>query len=276
MSFDMVRFERGQVWMIRFKYKEQVGHEQDKDRPWLILSVGRYNGSSGMITAVPITTRDAVRYPSQVMFTNDRNTSNIILCEQIRSFDYKSGSYLMDFVGNISNEILEKVDVAISIHLGLHYSPITLQKLYDSMEAIIKSVGYMQQKADTPKFTDDDVLQFAEKLQELATTTDEEETHRDIIEDMDKAYGIINDEVANTKIEMNTTEYERPDILDQDTIRSIEVKTKRIRWTSEKCKEFIHDCNTMPVEDIMSKWGIMKKSRYYSMKNYVLSLLKTR
>ena len=169
MTYDMVKFERGQVWMVRFKYpQEQVGHEQKKDRRWLVLSVGKFNKSSGMVTMVPITTRNAIVSPSQVLFSNDRGLNNVILCENIRTFDHSSGAYIFDFLGNVSDEVLEKVDVAISIHLGLHYSPITLKKLYDSMEAIIKSVGYMQQKADTPKFTDDDVLQFADKLQMLA------------------------------------------------------------------------------------------------------------
>lgn len=60
MTYDMVKFERGQVWMVKFKHQEAVGHEQKKDRPWLVLSVGKFNKSSGMVTMVPITTRNSI------------------------------------------------------------------------------------------------------------------------------------------------------------------------------------------------------------------------
>lgn len=273
MNYDMCKFERGQVWMVRFKHQESVGHEQDKDRPWLVLSVGRFNKSSGLMTMVPITTRDKTSTPTQVLFTNNRGVSNVILCEQIRTFDHTSGAYIFDFMGNISDEILEKVDVAISIHLGLHYSPITLNKLYDSMEAIIKSVGYMQEKANTPKFTDDDILQFAEKLESLTINT-RESTHKNIIEEMDKAYGIpVDDEVAATRVEVSTTEHIESNTSSQDTTNNVEVKTKRNKWTPEKCKEFIHDTETLPMKAVMEKWSISKKTRFYSMKNYVATLL---
>ena len=278
MTYDMCKFERGQVWMVRFKNPDAVGHEQKKDRPWLVLSVGKFNKSSGMVTMVPITTRDTVRSPSQVQFINDRGVSNVILCEGIRTFDHSSGSYIFDFMGNISDEVLEKVDVAISIHLGLHYSPITLNKLYDSMEAIIKSVGYMQKKADTPKFTDDDVLQFAEKLQMLAGNSSSEEISAtsERVDDLDRSFSNTRTETnlpLNTVVEVNTSEYKGPEIPKQDEIKTVEVKTQRIKWTPEICKEFIHDADTLPMKKVMEKWNISKKTRFYSMKNYAASLL---
>lgn len=281
MTYDMCKFERGQVWMVRFKHPESVGHEQSKDRPWLVLSVGKFNSSSGMLTAVPITTRDEVRSPSQVKFVNWYGKNNVICCEQVRTFDHSSNAYIFEFLGQVSDEVLEKVDVAISIHLGLHYSPITLKKLYDSMEAIIKSVCYMQQKADTPKFNDDDVLQFAEKLQMLAGNTAHDEISATKVEDFDKSFDNTRIEVKHPtseipttkKIEVSTAEYKEPDIPNQETIKNVEVKTQRIKWTPELCREFIHDADTLPMKKVMEKWSISKKSRFYSMKNYAATLL---
>lgn len=260
MTYDLCKFERGQVWMVRFKNQEAVGHEQKKDRPWLVLSVGKFNKSSGMVTMVPITTRNVVVTPSQVMFNNDRGMNNVILCEGVRTFDYQSGAYIFDFIGNISNEILEKVDVAISIHLGLHYSPITLKKLYDSMEAIIKSVAYMEDKTNTPKFTDDDVLQFAEKLQMLAVTPANKEASATKVDDKEV-------------IEVSTTEYSGPSIPNQDTTNNVKIKQERMKWTPAICKEFLADTESLPMKKVMEKWDISKKTRYYSMKNYAASLL---
>ena len=281
MTYDMCKFERGQVWMVRFKHPESVGHEQAKDRPWLVLSVGRFNSSSGMLTAVPITTRDEVRSPSQVKFVNWYGKNNVICCEQVRTFDHSSNAYIFEFLGQVSDEVLEKVDVSISIHLGLHYSPITLKKLYDSMEAIIKSVCYMQQKSDTPKFNDDDVIQFAEKLQMLAGNTAHDEISATKVEEFDKSFDTTRTEVkyptseipTTKKIEVSTAEYQEPDIPNQETIKNVEIKTQRIKWTPELCREFIHDADTLPMKKVMEKWSISKKSRFYSMKNYAATLL---
>lgn len=274
MTYDMVKFERGQVWMVRFKYpQEQIGHEQKKDRPWLVLSVGKFNKSSGMVTMVPITTRNTIVCPSQVLFSNDRGLNNVILCENIRTFDHSSGAYIFDFLGNVSDEVLEKVDVAISIHLGLHYSPITLKKLYDSMEAIIKSVGYMQQKADTPKFTDDDVLQFAEKLQMLAGNPDSDDINATKVEDSETSHTEMKITPVKETIEISTTEYTGPSNPNKETTNNVGVKTKRMKWTPEICKEFIHDAETLPMKKVMEKWTISKKTRYYYMKNYAARLL---
>lgn len=260
MRYDMVKFTRGQVWMVRFKSVEAVGHEQKKDRPWLVLSVDRFNKSSGMVTMVPITTRDSIVSPSQVLFYNERGIKNVILCENIRTFDYSSGAYIFDFMGNISDEVLEKVDVAISIHLGLHYSPLTLSKLYESMEAIIKSVSHMQQKAETPVFTDDDVLQFAEKLQMLASEPApvEEKDTTPVIKEVEEPVSTIEEKI--------------PTPVKQITKST--VKNSRMKWTPEICKEFLEDAESQPMKKVMEKWNIMKKSRFYSMKNYAATLLK--
>lgn len=287
MSYDMVKYERGQVWIIRHKQKsEAVGHEQMKDRPWLILSVGKFNKSSGCVTAVPITTRDCVRTVSQVLFQNDSGRSNVIMCEQIKTFDYSSGAYIFDYLGQLSDEILEKVDIALSVHLGLHYSPITLKSLYDSMESIIKSVGYLQDKDSSPKFTDDDVLNFAEKLQSLAGVTAKNEVaatknsfyidNSYANEDLDKAMGIIEDE-GDIPEESQSLEHSlvKPFYVTppESPKASVSEKAPRNKWSKENCEQFLADCNSMPMLKVMNKWNISKKTRYYSTKNYVQNLL---
>lgn len=292
MNYDIVKYERGQVWMIRFKNKnEQVGHEQQKDRPWLILSIGKFNKSSGMVTAAPITTRDNERSPSQVRFLNDKNIYNVILCENIRTFDYTSGAYIFDYLGTVSDDILEKVDVALSVHLGMHYSPITLNKLYDSMEAIIKSVGYMQEKAGTEKFTDQDVSDFADKLISI-TPSLKPITSLSSVEiaeplDLPKMECIEMDAstmfngpslmkpyyVTPSKDEEGKTVHTICEKVPEEDLYKPEKKAPRMKWTIDKCKEFINDTETLPMKKVMEKWDISKKSKYYSMKSYAQNLL---
>lgn len=266
MNYDMVKHERGQVWMIRFKNKnEAYGSEQAKDRPYLVLSVGKFNKSLGMITAVPITHVEKRDTPVHVKFTNDKNITNTILVEQIRSFDLSSGAYILDFMGVLSDDILEKVDVALSIHQGMHYSPITLKSLYDTMEAIIKSVGYMQKKADTPKFSDEDVIAFVEKMQDLAS----------------KEISVTSEVAATVTVEEKVTEDKT--ISESDLMKTLQgselsksiskEKTARIKWTNKTCKEFLEDTETLPMKAVMEKWNISKKSKYYSMKQYARNML---
>lgn len=256
MNYDMIRYERGQVWMIRFKNRsESSGHEQKKDRPYLILSLGKFNKSSGMITAVPITSQEKRETPVHVKYSNDRGKDNTILVEQIRSFDISSGEYILDFLGVLSPEILEKVDVALSIHQGLHYSPITLSNLYKTMESIITSIGYMQRKADTPRFTDDDVIAFVDKMQDLAM----KELSVKVEEEDTESNGVIKND--------NVIELEKP------VVKNEVKKSTRMKWTPETCKEFLNDAETLPMKKVMEKWDILKKSKYYSMKHYAQNLL---
>ena len=263
MSFDMSRFERGQVWMVRFKHpEEQVGHEQKKDRPWLVLSVGKFNTSSSLVTMVPISTRDETKTPSQVLFYNDRGVKNAILCEQVRTFDYRSGAYIFDFMGNLSNEVLERVDVALSIHLGLHYSPITLKNLYDTMEAIIKSVSYMQEKDSSPKFSEEDVKEFTNIMKSMASDV-LKDTHPETVEPTP---------ILVTKVEeREPREYDLPTVEEKEEPKK--PKSTRMKWDIETAKKFIDDANSYPMKVVMEKWGISKKTRFYSMKNYAATLL---
>lgn len=273
--YDMMKYERGQVWMIRPKEDRSVGHEQSKDRPYLIVSVGKFNNTSGMITIVPLTSRNQTCSPSQVLIDrDDKGYKNVIMCEQIKTIDHSSGYYSMEFMGVLSDDVMRQVDKALSIHLGMQYSSLSLDVLYDSIESIVK--GVLNTNTDKSKpFTDEDVLDFAIKVQELtkknmpetSSVSDAEVTNfvsdttvtgPTVIEDEDSSTSepAVEDSVSNT-----------------DAPTGSEDKTTRITWTPEKCKEFISDTENLPMTKVMEKWNISKKTRYYSMRNYARYLL---
>lgn len=252
----MIKYERGQVWNLYVSKNYRAGHEQNLSRPWLVLSLGIYNKSSGMITAVPITSSTNKKdFPTHVEFCNDRDEKNIILCEQIRSFDTNVKDYRFEYIGTLPPSTMEKVDVALSIHQGLHYSPITLNKLYDTMESIIKSIAYMESKNNTPKFSDQDVSEFTEKLVSQVSTTFNLDSS--VLGDSMNEVSATREEITNQE---DTSKKESPE------------KSTRINWTDDKILEFLSDTENMPMKDVMSKWGISKKTKYYSMKNYVKTL----
>ena len=68
MTYDMCKFERGQVWMVRFKHPESVGHEQAKDRPWLVLSIVKFNKSSRMVIQYMLLQEDNSRRESNFYY----------------------------------------------------------------------------------------------------------------------------------------------------------------------------------------------------------------
>lgn len=282
MTYDMVKFNRGQVWYIKWKNKTYSGHEQQKDRPWVVLSVAKYNKSSGMITAVPVTTRNRIESPAQVEFSNDRDVLNVILCEQIRSFDTESGSYEFQYMGSLSDEVLNKVDTALAIHLGLKYSPVTLDLLNSTIKSTVENIISLH-KNDNKVFTEDDVINFAEKLQDLTVSSISDSS----LDTSSKDSGKISDKptvpitvvTAKKKRDPDTydlmidgrvlTEEDRQRELDEARRRREEKESrKRIKWDKKTCKEFLDDTINLPMIDVMKKWNISKKTRYYSMKNY--------
>lgn len=260
MRHDLIKYERGQIWRIRNKNPNLLSYDPErvKDRSWLILSIGEFNQSTKRITAVPIVRRKHTYAPSQVLFEDGMGRKNVIPCEEVMSFDYSSGAYIFDYIGELPKEVLEKVDEAISIHLGVHYFPINLRNLYDSMEEVIKSIESMQQIVDA-----------SNSLDEVAASTDT------YTEDFDSTPGV----------EMHITEYQREDTLPSQDISvstpiptmesysTTEDKTANIRWTKEVCEEFLHDAETMPMDKVMDKWNIFKKARFYSTKTYVKTLM---
>lgn len=306
MAFDMIKYERGQVWRVHFKNpNEQRGREEKKDRPWLILSVGKFNVSAGMITAVPISTREKAVTVAQVAFQNSDQKTNVIMCEQIRTFDYLSGDYSLEYMGQLSDKILEKVDVALSVHLGIHYSPITLNSLYDSMEAVIKSIGYLEKGE---RFTDEDVERFANKLKSIASKSmrseeapmryddkeiedsikniEEKSKDADKIEEIRKSstvnYNPDNPQVRKfykrfhmTEAPENSLVSKKPTSPVKESFTSVEEtpKKSRIKWTPEKCNEFLEDSKKLPLKEMMQKWNISTPNRYYVMRNYVQNLV---
>lgn len=254
---DVSKYEKGQIWKIHWNNPIHAGHEQQKDRPWLILSSGKFNQSSGMITAVPVTTRDTISSDSQVLFTNDRDVYNVILCEQVRSFDYLCGEYELTYMSTVSNEVLELVDNAIAFHLGLAYSPVTLRSLYDYLSNLITDAK--DAVSHTKKFNEEDIKEFHSMLETAQAKKSNPEHIEDAKDAIHKKSSIV--DIPGTPVN------------DKKPRKSRVESGPRIKWTPELCEEFVKDCDNLPMLEVMSKWNILKKSKFYYMRRYAGDLL---
>jgi mRNA interferase MazF len=77
--------EAGDIIWIDFN--PQVGHEQAGHRPALVLSPATYNGPSGLLLCVPLTTRQK-GYRFEVPVAGNRDGA--ALSDQIKSFDWRA------------------------------------------------------------------------------------------------------------------------------------------------------------------------------------------
>ena len=97
-----------------------VGTEQSGIRPALVIQIDRANLSSPHTITIPFTTRIRetilpchVKIPAEV---GGLAEDSVLLCEQIRVIDKRR---LLRKIGNVGEENLMKVAVALKVVLGL-------------------------------------------------------------------------------------------------------------------------------------------------------------
>lgn len=70
------------VWI---NFDPQVGHEQAKHRPAVVLSPAAYNAKAGLLICCPLTTK-IKGYPFEVKISG--LTPSVALADQVKSFDW--------------------------------------------------------------------------------------------------------------------------------------------------------------------------------------------
>lgn len=106
--------ERGDcVWLT---FNPQSGHEQAGRRPALVLSPQAYNGKVGLALLCPITSVSK-GYPFEVLIPTDLPVSGVVLCDQIKSLDWRArqASFLCRLPDNTIREALKKIHTLLSI-----------------------------------------------------------------------------------------------------------------------------------------------------------------
>lgn len=107
---------RGEVWFADLRPAR--GHEQDGDRPVLVVSADKFNdGPAGLVIVCPITRTDR-RIPSRVHVPAGHGgikQEGWIICEQIRSI---SKDRLRRLCGTVDSKILSEVGYRVTALLG--------------------------------------------------------------------------------------------------------------------------------------------------------------
>jgi len=99
------------VWLT---FNPQLGHEQAGRRPALVISPKTYNQKAGLALFCPITSQ-IKDYPFEVQISY-KQISGAILCDQLKSLDWKSRK--ATFIDRIDSstliEVIDKINVLIN------------------------------------------------------------------------------------------------------------------------------------------------------------------
>jgi len=105
--------EAGHIVMMDFD--PQVGREQAKRRPALVLTDQRYNRASGLAVVCPLTSKRKP-YPFALPITLDR-VEGAVLVDQLKSMDWAGRK--AEFHSKADTGLVNKVRQYISILLGM-------------------------------------------------------------------------------------------------------------------------------------------------------------
>ena len=104
--------DRGDV--VWLEMSPQAGHEQAGHRPALVLSPRKYNGKAGLALVCPVTSH-VKGYPFEVVIPPGGRTQGAVLCDQIRSVDWRARRARR--FEQVSAEVLEDVLAKILVLL---------------------------------------------------------------------------------------------------------------------------------------------------------------
>ncbi len=114
----MQEVKRGEIWLVNLD--PTIGHEIKKSRPALIIQNDIGNKYSPITIIAPITSQNLEKvYPIEVLLskkTSGLDKDSKILFNQIRAIDKRR---LVRRLGKVNQEIIDKVNEAIEISLGL-------------------------------------------------------------------------------------------------------------------------------------------------------------
>ena len=100
--------ERGDVVWLQFN--PQAGSEQAGHRPALVISPKSYNQRVGLALVCPITSR-IKGYPFEVELPREMETEGAILCDQIKSLDWRIRSAKR--IGSVPPPVMQEITARI-------------------------------------------------------------------------------------------------------------------------------------------------------------------
>lgn len=139
---------RGEIYYIS-RGGASYGHEQQTDRPAVIVSNEKNNENSGVVEVVYLTTQPKTDLPTHTVIRSTGRVSTV-LCEQIVSV---SVDRIAGYIGQVSEQEQKNIDIALMISLALdgdtktskQYNE-TIKQQNDEIERLKAEIADLQQE----------------------------------------------------------------------------------------------------------------------------------
>ena len=161
---DLSKISRGEVFYIVSR-SDTVGSEQKSGRPAVIVSNNMCNEFSPVVEICYLTLQEKQKLPTHVFVDRGTCINSIILCEQVTSV---SKERLGDYMCTLPDDVMDAVDKAIVVSLGLEY-------IIEQETAITSKPA----KTEIPKTTLEELDKLRAKVNDLETFNKELITARD-------------------------------------------------------------------------------------------------
>lgn len=117
MSYDSRVISRGEIYYI-FSRNDTTGSEQRSGRPAVIVSNNFCNDSSPVLEVCYLTLKEKTKLPTHVFIDRGACENSTILCEQPTPVAIER---IGDFMCRLPDDLMEAVDKALVVSLGLQY-----------------------------------------------------------------------------------------------------------------------------------------------------------
>lgn len=101
---------------MRIDFSPQIGREQARRRPALILSVQSYNAAVGLAVVAPITSK-VKGYRFEVALPETLGTQGVVLSDQLKSLDWRARN--ISFEETVPDQVLDEVTARVAALLAI-------------------------------------------------------------------------------------------------------------------------------------------------------------
>lgn len=239
--------KRGDVYYADFgSVEDAVGHELAKKRPVLIIQNNLGNKKSTTTICLCLSTKCKYGLPYHVHFSdlNIVSRESDICAEQIKTIDQ---CRLEQYLGNVGSAVMEQVDRALVISLGIKAADLSnISEVVESevVEEPQETLGIFQHMGQQLRFWQDIEVKTSLIKTEIARLDDEINSILNYIEDTTynaaqgyKVYKVLRDKQIERKALMKEVTCLESMMACVDTEKLVQAFQDSIKMSDEKIKE---------------------------------------
>lgn len=265
------KFKRGQIWSVKKDRTQTINgirdrnnHLIEKSRSWLIVSTDISNKNSPILNCVPVTSRLS-QLPPHVTVRMEKGLCDI-QCEQITTLN-KSDFEDAIYIGELIEENMQKIEVALANQLGLSIQIPSLESLKIFIEKLANAKAE-EMRIRNSQVTDDYVLSIAEQLESIfnipaintvtvPNSADSIKPEQVAVEDKNA----IQNKPKIVKTETPTVTV-KSDSKSAGSGKANDKKRSNFKWTKDAMIVFIEDSEKLTTEEMSKKYNMPIKTIY--------------